>query len=82
MIFTEDIDLAFNIAQELEVGTVQINRKSTRGPDHFPFLGTKSSGLGTQGKKYSIEAMSRPIIVIINLPERGKLVKQCFAPAK
>ncbi|MFX0000422.1 MAG: NADP-dependent glyceraldehyde-3-phosphate dehydrogenase [Candidatus Hermodarchaeota archaeon] len=82
MIFTNDIDLAFNIAQELEVGTVQINGQSARGPDHFPFLGTKSSGLGTQGVKYSIEAMSRPKVVVINLTERGKLVKQCFAPEK
>ncbi len=78
MIFTDNIDLAFNIAQELEVGTVQINGKSARGPDHFPFLGTKSSGLGTQGIKYSIEAMSRPKVVVMNLSERGKLVKQCF----
>ncbi|MFX1323053.1 MAG: NADP-dependent glyceraldehyde-3-phosphate dehydrogenase [Promethearchaeota archaeon] len=77
MIFTENIDLAFNIAQELEVGTVQINGKSARGPDHFPFLGTKSSGLGTQGIKYSIEAMSRPKVVVMNLTERGKLVKEC-----
>jgi glyceraldehyde-3-phosphate dehydrogenase (NADP+) len=77
MIFTENIDLAFNIAQELEVGTVQINGKSARGPDHFPFLGTKSSGLGTQGIKYSIEAMSRPKVVVMNLTEKGKLVREC-----
>jgi glyceraldehyde-3-phosphate dehydrogenase (NADP+) len=77
MIFTENIDLAFNIAQELEVGTVQINGKSERGPDHFPFLGTKSSGLGTQGIKYSIEAMSRPKVIVLNLSEKGKLIKSC-----
>jgi glyceraldehyde-3-phosphate dehydrogenase (NADP+) len=77
MIFTNNIDLAFNIAQELEVGTVQINGQSERGPDHFPFLGTKSSGLGTQGIKYSIKAMSRPKVVVMNLSERGKLVREC-----
>ena len=77
MIFTENIDLAFNIAQELEVGTVQINGKSSRGPDHFPFLGTKSSGLGTQGIKCSIESMSRPKVVVMNLTERGKLIREC-----
>lgn len=77
MIFTENIDLAFNIAQELEVGTVQINGQSARGPDHFPFLGAKSSGLGTQGIKYSIEAMSRPKVIVMNLSGRGKLVKEC-----
>ncbi|MFX1237815.1 MAG: NADP-dependent glyceraldehyde-3-phosphate dehydrogenase [Promethearchaeota archaeon] len=77
MIFTENIDLAFNIAQELQVGTVQINGQSSRGPDHFPFLGTKSSGLGTQGIKYSIEAMSRPKVVVMNLTEKGKLIREC-----
>lgn len=77
MIFTENIDLAFNISQELQVGTVQINGQSSRGPDHFPFLGTKSSGLGTQGIKYSIEAMSRPKVVVMNLSEKGKLVRKC-----
>ena len=79
MIFTQNLDLAFNIAQELEVGTVQINGQSSRGPDHFPFLGTKSSGLGTQGIKYSIEAMSRPKVVVMNLSEKGRLVRECFA---
>lgn len=54
-IFTKNIYDAFNIADKLEVGTVQINGKTERGPDNFPFLGTKSSGMGTQGIKYSIE---------------------------
>lgn len=77
MVFTENIDLAFNIAQELDVGSVQINAASSRGPDHFPFLGAKSSGLGTQGIRYAIEAMSRPKSIVMNLSERGKLVKKC-----
>jgi len=58
-IYTKNIDDAFNIANKLEVGTVQINNKPERGPDHFPFSGTKSSGMGTQGIRYSIEAMTR-----------------------
>lgn len=66
-IFTKDIDKAFYIANKLEVGTVQINNKTERGPDNFPFLGVKSSGLGTQGVRYSIEAMSRPKAIVINI---------------
>ena len=66
-IFTKDIDKAFYIANKLEVGTVQINNKPERGPDHFPFSGVKSSGMGTQGIKYSIEAMSRLKAVVLNL---------------
>ena len=66
-VFTKDIDKAFYIANKLEVGTVQINNKPERGPDHFPFLGVKSSGMGIQGIRYSIEAMSRPKAVVFNL---------------
>lgn len=66
-IFTKNIYDAFNIADKLEVGTVQINGKTERGPDNFPFLGTKSSGMGTQGIKYSIESMSRPKLTVVNL---------------
>ena len=66
-VFTESINEAFDVAQKLEVGTVQVNNKTERGPDHFPFLGVKASGIGTQGIKYSIEAMSRPKATVINL---------------
>ncbi|MGL5149197.1 MAG: NADP-dependent glyceraldehyde-3-phosphate dehydrogenase [Clostridium sp.] len=66
-VFTKNIDEAFYIADRLEVGTVQVNNKTERGPDHFPFLGVKASGIGTQGIRYSIEAMSRPKATVINL---------------
>ena len=66
-VFTKNIDSAFYIANRLEVGTVHINNKTERGPDHFPFLGVKSSGMGTQGIRYSIQAMSRPKVVVVNL---------------
>lgn len=66
-VFTENVNDAFYVAQKLEVGTVQINNKTERGPDHFPFLGVKSSGMGTQGIRYSIEAMSRPKAIVLNL---------------
>ncbi|WP_312371663.1 NADP-dependent glyceraldehyde-3-phosphate dehydrogenase [Lachnoclostridium sp.] len=66
-VFTQNINDAFSVADKLEVGTVQINNKTERGPDHFPFLGVKSSGLGTQGIRYSIETMTRPKATVINL---------------
>lgn len=66
-VFTQNINDAFYIADKLEVGSVQINNKTERGPDHFPFLGVKASGLGTQGIRYSIESMSRPKATVINL---------------
>jgi len=49
------------------VGAVQINNKSERGPDHFPFSGVKASGMGTQGIKYSIEAMTRLKSIVLTI---------------
>lgn len=66
-VFTENLSDAFHIASRLEVGTVQVNNKTERGPDHFPFLGVKKSGIGTQGIRYSIEAMTRVKATVINL---------------
>ncbi|MDO5558526.1 MAG: NADP-dependent glyceraldehyde-3-phosphate dehydrogenase [Oscillospiraceae bacterium] len=66
-VFTNNINDAFYVADKLEVGTVQVNNKTERGPDHFPFLGVKASGMGTQGIKYSIESMTRPKATIINI---------------
>ncbi|WP_055070234.1 NADP-dependent glyceraldehyde-3-phosphate dehydrogenase [Clostridium massiliamazoniense] len=66
-VFTKDVDKAFEVALKLQVGTVQVNNKTERGPDHFPFLGVKSSGMGTQGIRNSIESMSRPKGIVLNL---------------
>ncbi len=66
-LFTQNINDAFNIAEKLNVGTVQINGKSDRGPDNFPFLGVKGSGFGpSQATKESIFAMTREKIIVIN----------------
>src|SRR3989344_3047390 len=66
-IFTNNINKAFKIADKLDVGTVQINGKSDRSPDSFPFSCVKDSGIGAQGIKYSIEAMTRIKSTILNL---------------
>jgi glyceraldehyde-3-phosphate dehydrogenase (NADP+) len=66
-IFTRDVSRAVRLADRLAVGTVQINGKTSRGPDHFPFVGTKSSGLGAQGVRYALEAMTRLSSVVMHL---------------
>ncbi len=66
-IFTRDVDKAFYIANELETGAVQINGRTERGPDHFPFLGVKGSGMGTQGIANSILSMTREKLTVLNL---------------
>jgi glyceraldehyde-3-phosphate dehydrogenase (NADP+) len=72
-VFTRDVNQAFKIAQALEVGSVQINAKDSRGPDHFPFLGAKHSGMGTvQGAKYLLFEMTRWKTTVINFPKRER----------
>lgn len=68
-VFTRDEGAGIIFAQKLKVGSVQINGSPQRGPDHFPFLGIKRSGLGVQGVRYSLLAMSRPKPVILNKPQ-------------
>lgn len=68
-IFTRDEGRGIVLAKKLNVGTVQINGSPQRGPDHFPFLGVKKSGLGVQGVRYSLEEMSRLRPIVLNKPE-------------
>ncbi|HEC65046.1 MAG TPA: aldehyde dehydrogenase family protein [bacterium] len=66
-IYTKDIDKAFEIAEKLDTGSVQINGKSDRGPDNFPFIGIRDSGIGpAQGTKETIRAMTREKIIVLN----------------
>lgn len=68
-IFTKDINKAYSIAPLIEAGTVQINGKTERGPDHFPFIGIKSSGMGVQGIRRSIESMTLEKVIVLNINE-------------
>ncbi len=66
-VFTNTLDLAWKVANALEVGSVQINGKDARGPDHFPFTGSKHSGLGmVQGAKYLISEMTKYKTIVMN----------------
>ncbi len=66
-VFTQHIDKALTIARKLETGSVQINGRTERGPDHLPFIGIKKSGLGIQGVRRSIESMTREKVIILNI---------------
>lgn len=66
-VFAQDLDEALRIAGGVEAGTVQVNGRPERGPDNFPFLGVKASGMGTQGVHNSILSMSREKLTVINL---------------
>ena len=65
-VYTKNLDQALTIAQKLEVGTVNINGKSQRGPDVFPFLGVKDSGFGVQGIVDTLLFLTRYKGIVIN----------------
>jgi len=67
-VFTEDEGAGILLADSIDTGTVQINSNPQRGPDHFPFMGVRSSGIGVQGIRYSLEAMTRLKSVVLNSP--------------
>lgn len=66
-VFTKDIEKAFYVASRLEVGTVHINNKTQRGPDNFPFLGIKNSGVGVQGIRNSILSMMKTKTIVLDI---------------
>ncbi|AXK51310.1 NADP-dependent glyceraldehyde-3-phosphate dehydrogenase [Spiroplasma alleghenense] len=65
-IFTKDINSAIKIAKRLKCGTVNINGKSQRGPDSFPFSGIKDSGMGVQGVREALLSMTRYKGIVLN----------------
>lgn len=69
-VFTQNLDKALTIARKLETGSIQINGRTERGPDHLPFIGIKKSGLGIQGVRRSIESMTREKVIILNINEK------------
>ncbi|WP_163526999.1 aldehyde dehydrogenase family protein [Halobacillus ihumii] len=66
-VFTADVQKAMDIGAKLNVGSIQYNAKTERGPDHFPFIGAKNSGLGSQGIRRSIESMTRDKLFVLNM---------------
>ena len=65
-IFTKDTKQGEAMAAEIEAGGVHINGPDERGPDNFLFVGHKDSGLGSQGVRFSLEAMSKHKGVVHN----------------
>lgn len=57
-VFTADINRAMRMADAIDTGGVWINEVSVRRYDHIPYGGVKSSGIGKEGVKYSIESMT------------------------
>ena len=66
-VFTRDVDTAFRVAERLVVGAVIVNGTSDFRIDAMPFGGFKRSGIGREGVRFAVEAMTEPKNVIVNL---------------
>ncbi|MBT0566810.1 aldehyde dehydrogenase family protein [Williamsia sp. CHRR-6] len=66
-IFTTSIDTAMSVAERLIVGAVVVNGTSDQRLDAMPFGGFKGSGIGREGVRYALEAMTEPKSTIINI---------------
>jgi acyl-CoA reductase-like NAD-dependent aldehyde dehydrogenase len=66
-VFTKNVDTAFKVAREFEVGGVMINDASSFRVDQMPYGGVKNSGIGREGPRFAIEEMTEMKLVMFNL---------------
>jgi acyl-CoA reductase-like NAD-dependent aldehyde dehydrogenase len=65
-IFTQNINRAMRVFEEMNVGGVQVNDIPTFRTDQMPYGGVKGSGIGREGPRYAIEEMSELRLMVIN----------------
>jgi len=66
-IYTKDIDLALHCAKQIECMGFMINNPTAFRVDWMPFGGSKKSGMGVGGIKYSIHEMTEEKLVVMNV---------------
>ena len=66
-LFTQSIETAFAVSQQLLAGAVVVNGTSDLRIDAMPFGGFKGSGIGREGVRFAVEAMTEPKNTIFNL---------------
>jgi acyl-CoA reductase-like NAD-dependent aldehyde dehydrogenase len=66
-VFTRDARRIFEAYEQLEVGGVVAGDVPSFRIDHMPYGGVKDSGLGREGLRYSIEEMTEPKLLVMNL---------------
>jgi acyl-CoA reductase-like NAD-dependent aldehyde dehydrogenase len=65
-IFTQNINRAMRVFEEMHVGGVQVNDIPTFRVDQMPYGGVKGSGIGREGPRYAIEEMTELRLMVIN----------------
>ncbi len=68
-IFTQDIDRAMKFARQVDSGNLHINWGSQWRADLMPYGGLKDSGMGKEGPKYAIRAMTEEKMIVVHLKQ-------------
>ena len=66
-VFSRDMTLVFRAFEEIEVGGLMANDVPTFRTDQMPYGGTRESGQGREGLRYSIEEMTERKLLVLNL---------------
>jgi acyl-CoA reductase-like NAD-dependent aldehyde dehydrogenase len=66
-LFTHDAKLIFQAYEELDVGGLVAGDVPTFRIDHMPYGGVKDSGFGREGLRDSIQEMTEPKLLVMNL---------------
>ena len=66
-VYTESFRNGLRCANEIEAGTVFVNKQSTFRTDNMPFGGFKNSGTGKEGIKYAVEETTKSKLIGVNL---------------
>ncbi len=68
-LFTNKMDVIYQVAHALEVGGVVINGTSNFRLDHWPYGGVKNSGIGREGPRFAIEDMTETKMIVLRVSE-------------
>jgi glyceraldehyde-3-phosphate dehydrogenase (NADP+) len=66
-VFTNDLPHALAAYETIEAGGIIVNDVPTWRIDHMPYGGVKDSGTGREGPRYTIEEMTEPKLLVINM---------------
>ena len=66
-VFTNNYKNAMKCVNEIDAGSVFVNKQSTFRTDNMPFGGFKNSGVGKEGIKYAVSEMTKTKLIGLNL---------------
>jgi aldehyde dehydrogenase (NAD+) len=69
-VITNDLQKAFDLSLRLEAGMVHINDCTVADEPHVPFGGTKNSGTGREGGRYSMDEMTELKWITVQMGQR------------